>query len=565
MKMKNLFSVANTIVALLIAGLAFSPASAQPADLVVTNARVWTARSLVDEATAFAVRDGRFVAVGSAEDVQPLVGPRTTVYDAGGRRVTPGLIDTHLHIENGAGGFGRLDLRPATSRQHMLELIRAHAATLPEGEWVLGRGWSAESWPDVTTPTPAEIDAATGGRPAILTRMDGHSLIAGGEAIRRAGITKDGPADPLGGKIGRRPGGEPDGAFYEQAMGLVTRNVPRSSPERVREQTRQAVRHLNSLGLTQVGAIDTRGFVESHLVPLDNAGDLTIRVGVSITGAGDTMEAWRPVLRWASDIPDPSPNVRVLGFKGYMDGSLGSRTAWMLEGFTDEPDNAGFPLAMAATGALGRLILEAGALGLQPAVHAIGDRANRQLLNWYQAMGPTGWETRPRVEHAQHVDPADIPRFVRMGVIPSMQPYHKADDGRYAEERLGPERIRTSYAFRDFYDSGALLAFGSDWPVVSADPFLGIHAAVTARTITGDLFVPAQSLTVPEALTCYTVHGSWTLKTQNEAGMIEPGRLADFIVLDRDILRVDPELIKDTRVLRTYVGGEMVFERAPGE
>lgn len=560
-RFKNAAVYLAGILVLVVAGYA----TAQPADLVVTNARVWTARSLVDEASAFAVRDGRFVAVGAEDDVRPLIGPGTTVYDAGGRRITPGLIDTHLHIENGAGGLARLDLRPSTSREHMLELIRAYAATLPEGEWLLGRGWSAESWPDPTPPTPAEIDAAAGGRPAILTRMDGHSLIAGGEAVRRAGVTKDGPDDPLGGKIGRRADGEPDGAFFEQAMGLVTRNVPRSSASRVRDLTREAVRHLNSLGLTQVGAIDTRGFVEGHLVPLDNAGELTIRVGVSITGAGDTMEAWRPVLRWAADNPRPSPNVGVLGFKGYMDGSLGSRTAWMLEGFADEPGNTGFPLAMAATGALGRLILEAGSLGLQPAVHAIGDRANRQILNWYQAMGPTGWETRPRVEHAQHVDPADIPRFVRMGVIPSMQPYHKADDGRYAEERLGPERIRTSYAFRDFYDSGAMLAFGSDWPVVSADPFLGIHAAVTARTLAGDLFVPAQSLTVAEALTCYTVHGSWTLKSQNETGVIEPGYAADFLVLDRDILRVDPELIKDTRVLRTYVGGEIVFERAAEE
>jgi len=334
--------------------------------------------------------------------------------------------------------------------------------------------------------------------------------------------------------------------------------------QRVRDLTKVALRTLNSFGVTQIGAIDTRAYVTSHLTMLDERGELPVRVGVSLAGGGDTLVTMRPLLAWAASHPHPSPRVHILGFKGYMDGSLGSRTAWMLKPYTDDPGNSGFPLAMAATGILSRMVIEAADLGLQPTVHAIGDRANRQILDWYQAMGPKRWGVRPRVEHAQHLDPADIPRFARMGVIPSMQPYHKADDGRYAEERLGPERIKTSYAYRDLYDSGAMLAFGSDWPVVSCDPFLGVWAAVTAQTITGETFVPEQSLTVEEALTCYTRHGAYTLKSESETGMIQPGYRADFIVIDRDILRIDPMRIKDTRVLRTYVGGALVYERPAG-
>lgn len=536
---------------------------AQPADLVVRNARIWTGESAQAQAEALAVRDGLFVRVGSNDEIAGLIGANTKVVDAEGRRILPGVIDSHVHLENGALSLGSLDLRPATSRDDMLRLIREHAMTLPEDEWVLGRGWSAESWPDPTPPTPKEIDDAAGGRPAILVRMDGHSLIAGAEAIRRAGVTKDGPADPPGGKIGRDANGALTGAFYEQAMRLVTAQAPRASDERLRSLFKDALRHLNANGITQVGAIDTKEFVESHVMPLNTSGELTIRVGVSVTGGGDDLDSWKPILEWADQTRRVSDHLQILGFKGYMDGSLGSRTAWMLDPFLDDPhdhDNAGFPLAMADNGTLPELIKLAASMNLQPAVHAIGDRANRTLLDWYQFMGQNRWMIRPRVEHAQHLAPEDIPRFVRMSVIPSMQPYHKADDGRYAEERLGPERIQSSYAFRSLFDSGATLAFGSDWPVVSCNPFLGVHAAVTAQTTGGATFVPEQSLSVEEALTCYTTYGAWALHTPGRTGMIQPDRLADFIVLDRDILTIEPDDIQNVKVLQTWVGGALVFE-----
>ena len=538
-------------------------AAAQPADLVVTNARIWTAEPGQPQPRALAIRDGRFVYVGDEAGLAAYVGRDTERFDAGDRRILPGLIDTHVHIEGAAMSLGRLDLRGATSREDLLRRVRRYARALPRDDWVLGRGWSAESWPDPTPPTPAELDTATDGRPTVLVRMDGHSLIASASALSRAGVTRDGPPDPPGGKIGRDATGAPTGAIFEQAMGLVSGLAPEPSLDRVRDLTRQAVGVLNSFGVTQVGAIDSRDFVTTHLTMLDRRGALPLRVGVSLAGGGDTVAGWRPILSWAAANPQPTPHVRILGFKGYMDGSLGSRTAWMLEPFTDDPGNSGFPLAMAESGDLETLITLGANMGLQPAVHAIGDRANRTVLDWCAALPEDQRRAvRPRVEHAQHLDPADIPRFARMGVIPSMQPYHKADDGRYAEERLGPDRIRTSYAYRSLYDSGATLAFGSDWPVVSCNPFLGIAAAVTARTINGETFVPEQSLTVEEALVCYTTHGAYTLKSERDTAQIQPGAEADFIVIDRDILAIDPLLIARTRVERTYLGGDLVYERA---
>jgi predicted amidohydrolase YtcJ len=536
---------------------------AQPADLVVTNARIWTGESSQAEASAFAVREGRFVLVGADSDVQPLIGDKTTVIDAHRKRILPGLIDTHVHLAGASAGLGRLDLRPAQSRVQFLELIGDYAKTLPLDQWVIGRGWSAESWSDPTLPTPDEIDDAAGGRPAILTRMDGHSLIAGAEAIHRAEVTNDSPADPSGGKIGRSPSGAPSGAFFDQAMSIVTSHAPSDSPERTKRLFKEAMRYANSQGLTQVGSIDSQKFIQTYVAPMDRRGKLTLRVGVSLASNDDTVEGLTPLLDWAAEHRQLTDRITILGIKGYMDGSLGSRTAWMLEPYLDDPedpDNVGLPLSMVENGVLEKVIKLAVKRKLQPAIHAIGDRANRTLLYWYQFMGTDLWQRRPRIEHAQHLAPEDIPLLVRLGVIPNMQPLHKADDGRYAEQRLGRERLKSSYAYRTLLDSGARLAFGSDWPVVSCNPFLGIHAAVTAKTITGETFLPEQSITVAEALTCYTSNAAYALFTDLTTGMIQPGFFADFIVIDRDLLAIDPEDIAKTRVLKTFVEGQLVYD-----
>lgn len=535
---------------------------AERCDLAVVNARIWTGDPAKPTARVALIRDGVFVFIG---DETPADFEADRTIDAHGQRVLPGLIDTHVHLSGAAEGLAILDLRGAESREALLDRVRTRAGELERDEWLIGRGWSAESWPDQRPPTAEEVDEAAGGRRALLTRMDGHSLIASRSALEYAGIDVDGPENPAGGKIQRDGARVPTGAIFEQAMSILYQRVPRRDEGTLRELVARAAYEANSLGVTQIGAIDSQGVVENIFVDLDESGELPLRCAVTVSGGMDHLEQWRPTLQWASANPKLSDRVRVIGFKAYMDGSLGSRTAWQLAPYLDNPselENAGFPLAMAADGTLPKLIRLGASMGLQPAVHAIGDRANRMLLDWYEEemSASERRELRPRVEHVQHLTREDIARFAELDVIPSMQPYHKADDGRYAERRLGSERIRTSYAFRDLIDSGAQLAFGSDWPVVSVNPFLGIHAAVTARTLDGEIFVPSQSITVEESLRAYTSVAAYCLRSEDFTGRISPGYAADLIVLDRDILTIDPELIDETRVLTTIVGGDVVYE-----
>ena len=551
-----------TLTSLLVA-LAPAPAFAQPADIVVVNAKVWTADDANPQASAFAVRDGVFVAVG--EDARDLIGGSTRVIDAAGARVVPGLMDTHVHIVGAATSLGRLDLREASSKADFLKRVHDYASNLAPDEWVLGRGWSAESWPDQTPPTAEELDEAAGRRPALLTRMDGHSLLASKTALDIAGIDASGPADPLGGKIGRFKDGKPDGAIFDQAMGLVSRYAPTEDAPRTRRLLKRAYAECNRYGLTQIGAIESRHGVETFFTPMDRTGELTLRIAATITGGGDTLDQWRPLLIWAASHRALSAHVRVIGFKGYMDGSLGSRTAWMDEPYADnprDPNNAGFPLAMAANGELPKIILRAAAMGLQPAVHAIGDKANDVVLNWYAKIPADQREKiRPRVEHAQHLLPRDVARFGALGVIASMQPYHKADDGRYAVQRIGAERVKTSYAFRQLLDTGAALAFGSDWPVVSVNPWLGVHAAVSARTLDNKIFAPEQSITLEEALKAYTTGAAFALHSEDKTGMIRVGYAADFAILNQDPFGIKVEQIPSTRAVLTALGGAVVYEQ----
>ncbi len=537
----------------------------RPADLVVLNGAIWTGDSANPMGEALAVRGARIVHAGDERAARRLIGERTRVIDAQGRRIVPGLIDTHVHLVSAARSLANLDLRGATSRRDLLQRVSEWAKGRDDDAWIVGRGWSAESWPDQRPPTADEIDEASGARKTVLVRMDGHSLIASRSALEYANITREGPSDPPGGKIGRTPEGVPDGAIYEEAMGLVTRHIPAETKETVKALVRQAVDRLHSYGVTQIGVIESRGAIEDLLAEMDRAGDLPLRCRATLSEGTNRIPEWLAIFDWAAAHRQLSPNVQILGFKGYMDGSLGSRTAWMTEPYLDnvrDPENTGFPLALAGSGALRDLIHAAAERGLQPAAHAIGDRANHVLLNWYAELSSEQRRRlRPRIEHAQHLLPKDVARFASLGVVPSMQPHHKADDGRYAEQRLGPERIKTSYAFRDLLDSGAALAFGSDWPVVTANPFLGMEAAVTAGTLDGKTFVPEQSITIEEALRTYTTTAAFALHSESWSGALRPGAVADFAILDRDILAIDPDRLGETRSVLTVLNGAVVLDR----
>ncbi len=539
---------------------------AAPPPLVVSNAKIWTPRQARD-GEWMGARDGRIGGVASGPIPATIPDPTRVHIDAGGRRVLPGLIDTHVHLGNAAADLRRINLRDAKSREELLEILQAASRDMRPDDWVIGSRWSSESWPDQRPPDADEIDKAVGGRKAALIRMDGHMLLASRAALNAAGIGKDGPPDPPGGKIGRLPGGEPDGGVYEQAMGMIERLVPEPTRDERIALLRKAIAAANAVGITRVGAIEDRETLEL-LAAMDHEQPLTLRIHATVwDGEASTVEEWLPTLEWAAANKQLSPNIRVIGFKAYMDGSLGSRTAWQSAPYLDDPHdpgNDGMPLAMAGDGTLRDLIVKGAAMGLQPAVHAIGDRANHTLLDWYErALTPEQRTAlRPRVEHAQHLLPEDIARFARLGVVPSMQPYHKADDGRYAEQRLGAARCETSYAFRDLVDAKAMLAFGSDWPVVDVNPFLGVAAAVNARTLDGKTFVPGQSIGVEEALLRYTLIAAWALHSEPRTGSLSEEAPADFVIVEPDPFHTPPERLGEVRVRTTVFGGRVVYDAA---
>ncbi|MEE9296502.1 MAG: amidohydrolase family protein [Phycisphaerae bacterium] len=540
------------------------------ADLVIVDARVWTGAG--GEAAAVAVRGERIVAVGSDWQVRRWIGDETEVVEAGGRRVIPGITDSHIHIVGGGLQLGRLNLRDVTSRDEFVEKVAAAVQAMRDetrgsDRWMLGGRWSVESWDAPSPPRKEWIDAVTPETPVFLERMDGHQGLANSVALRRAGIDREGPADPAGGVIERdAKTGEPTGILKDAAMDLVTDLVPPPSEDDLYTALLLAMAHGNSLGITSMhdvsGREDLAAMFRAH-----REGALTVRIRKFLS-----VPNWIDVIDVVKGFEVNDAWLCVGGFKGYMDGSLGSRTAYMYRPYADSgaPNNypSGILSEMASPPKELRYMMEqADAAGLQCAVHAIGDEANHILLDAYAAVarknGPR--DRRHRIEHAQHLFPEDVPRFAELGVVASMQPLHKADDGRYAEGALGKGRLAGSYAFRSLMDSGALVAFGSDWPVVSCDPFKGMAAAVTAQTLDGKIWIREESITIEEALQAYTVNPAMAGHGESQLGTIEVGKLADMVILSQDILHVNPERIADTQAVMTIVGGKIVFDRLRGD
>jgi len=538
----------------------------QHPDLIVTNAKVWTGNPVMPAAEAFAVADGTFIAVGSTEDILKLQVLKTVVLDAHGRRVVPGLIDSHLHLISGGQQLARLNLRDVKDRKEFVQAAREYAQTRKPGEWVLGGRWSTESWADPSQPTRQWIDAATGETPALLDRMDGHGALANSAALKLAGIDAKGPADPQGGRIERDPDTrEPTGILKETAIDLVRKHVPPASQGELRSALTASMREANRFGITCVHTMSPWSDV-AVLRAARKDGELSLRVRVYVME--DDWSPYHTRKNWDQD----DDWVRISGFKQFADGSLGSRTAFMAEPFADTPGNRGLPQEIISPPKrLEDACFEVGKDYYGCAVHAIGDQANHEVLSVYERLSPRlkdctlDWAMsgRPipcvRIEHVQHLLPGDIGRFAKIGVVASMQPLHKADDGRYAEAAIGKERCKTSYAFRSLLDAGATLAFGSDFPVVTLDPFKGMHAAVTGRTLDGKVFVPEQNIKVEEALTAYTRGGGAACGESSRLGVIQVGALADFAILNDDILSMKPDDLPNTWVAYTYVGGKQVW------
>ncbi|QXD15864.1 amidohydrolase [Rhodocaloribacter litoris] len=543
---------------LLVAMGACDPVVPEVADTIYTRAQVWTGVPGAPPAEALAVKGDRLLAVGTAAEVEAFRGPRTRVVDLGGRFVMPGFIDNHVHFLGGGFQLAGVDLRTAASPEAFRRRLADFARTVPPGRWITGGDWDHEAWGG-ELPRREWIDAVTPDNPVFVSRLDGHMALANTPALERAGITRDTP-DPAGGTIVRDPAtGEPTGILKDAAMDLVFAVIPPPSEEELDEALERAMAHAVALGVTQVHDMGTyggwtdlatyrrahaRGALKLRLyafVPLADAARLAAYVDAH--GRGDD---W---LRWG-------------GLKGFVDGSLGSTTAWFYAPYDDAPETTG--LLVTDSTALRARILQADAAGLHVAVHAIGDRANDWLLDVYAGAARTNGprDRRFRIEHAQHLTRDALPRFARQGVIPSMQPYHAIDDGRWAEKRIGPERIRTTYAFRSLLDAGAPLTFGSDWTVAPLNPLEGVYAAVTRRTLDGahpEGWVPEEKVTVEEALQAYTAANAYAGFQEDRLGRLAPGYLADFIVLSENLFTLEPEAIRAVRVLRTVVGGEEQF------
>jgi len=535
-----------------------APASTRPADLVVYG-RVWTGDSIRPWAGGVAVVADRIVAVGDSASIAKQVGSGTKVISNGKAMVAPGFMDGHLHFTDGGFQLASVDLRPADSPEEFVGRLKDFALERKPGEWILGGDWDHERWPGAPLPRREWIDSVTPNNPVFVNRLDGHMGLANSAALRAAKITRA-TKDIRGGVIVRDPRtGEPTGILKDEAMGPVLRAIPEPTGAQRDAALRRALAYAASKGVTAFAHVSVAPADLGTYLRAKQAGTLTARAALYFP-----LETWHAVADTVAKLGRGDDWVWIGGVKGYVDGSLGSTTALFYSPYNDDPKTSG--VLVTPEDSLRRWIGAADSAGLQVAVHAIGERANGLLLDIYdsvaKAHGPR--DRRFRIEHAQHLRRQDIARLAHSGDIASMQPYHAIDDGRWAEKRIGPERIKTTYAFRSLLDNGAHLAFGSDWTVAPIDPILGIYAAVTRRTLDGknpNGWVPDQKITVEEALRAYTAGNAYGVFAERSRGKLAPGYLADLVVLDQDLTAIPPEAIEQAGVRATIVGGKVVFQR----
>jgi predicted amidohydrolase YtcJ len=526
-------------------------------NFILHNAIVYTVDPRQPRASAIAIANDRIVAVGSDADVDAVRLPGARRIDLGGAFVLPGLVDAHLHLMWTGLGMQQVDVFEVPSIQAAVERVRERARRTPPGEWIQGNGWTQALWPGERFPAAADLDAATTDHPVVLQAKSGHACWVNSAALRACGITAQ-TADPDGGQIVRDARGQPAGVLLENAMGLAFARIPPPSPAQAEDATVEAMRAMNRRGLTGAHCMDgglasLRSFEVYQR--LRAQGRLSLRI-VKQLG----VEALDAVLASGLRSGFGDAWLRIGGIKMFVDGALGPRTAAMLDPYEGDPDNRGIPTFERE--ALAEAVARCNANGLAAVIHAIGDRANRDALDAVARAGSPRCE-RNRIEHAQIVHADDFRRFAELGVIASMQPIHATQDMAMAESHWGA-RSRTAYAWRSMLQAGARLALGSDSPVETFDPLVGIHAAVTRRRSDGapgpDGWYPEQRLTVAEAIEGFTLGAAYAGGMEHETGSLEAGKLADLTVLSRDLTRIDPQDIPGVAVQRVMVGGAWVHE-----
>ena len=550
------------VYSLIVVTAVVTNAQAKPAaTLIVTNAAICTVDKQRPKAEAVAVIGDRIVAVGSKAEIDSWRGPGTKVIDALGKLVLPGFNDAHVHFIQGGAQLDQVDLTNASTPQEFAKRIAAQLSKTPKGAWVVGGRWDETKWPDPQLPTKGFVDPISGDTPVFVERYDGHEALANSAAMKLAGVNAK-TADVPGGVIMRDASGNPTGIFKDAAQELIYRAIPPISYEQRLRIARRAAEHAASLGVTSVHHMNPEFADVAAYSELAEKGELTTRIYAAPMETDWKKQADVGIRHaWGSSF------LRLGAVKGYADGSLGSRTAYMFEPFADDPGNRGLLSdEMHPPSALRDRLMQADAAGLQLRVHAIGDRAISMMLDIFADIEKEhGYrDQRFSIEHAQHMAQKDFDRFAKLHVIASMQPYHAIDDGRWAEKRLGHERARYSYAWRSFLDHGVTLAFGTDWPVAPLDPMLGLYAAVTRATLDGKNaggWIPEEKITLAEAVDAYTMGSAFAEFQEREKGSITPGKLADLVILSDNIFQLKPEAIRNVKVQTTIIGGEVVYER----
>ncbi|MTI39318.1 amidohydrolase [Fulvivirga lutimaris] len=526
----------------------------QKADLIITNTTIWTGNDDQPWAEAMAISGDSILSVGSTEEISRFIGENTLTRDLSGRFITPGFIDSHVHLLRGGFNLNSVQLRYAKTPDEFIKAIGAYAKTLPKGSWILGGDWDHENWGG-ELPTKSWIDSVTKDNPVFITRLDGHMSLANSIALELAGVSND-ANDIEGGEIVRNDKGEITGLFKDNASSLIWSAVTDPTTEEYENALNAAMKYLASNGVTSVHHMSAAGHY-NVLKKVRSEGNLITRI-----------YAMYPLNQWEDLKQEIDTNgkgdywLKIGGLKGFVDGSLGSHTAAFFNAYTDNPSDSGF--FVAPIDSIYKHVKAADNAGLQVMIHAIGDKAIHSLLNTFETVEKENGDKdrRFRIEHAQHIDPNDIKRFSELNVIPSMQPYHAIDDGRWAEKLIGSERIKTTYAFKALLDANAQLAFGSDWFVAPPTPLMGIYAAVTRRTLDDqnpDGWVPEQKISVEQALNAYTNTAAYASFDEEIKGSLAPGKLADFVIISDNLTTVDPVSIKDLKILETYVGGKRVF------